>query len=153
MADAVSSSTLLQNSFKNIYDLITDGTNGVSDPASRGLSRSAWVMPSFPDEYGSDFPDYPIITIEVDLNYFTDTIGRNARDVLITFSIMVFAKKSEHIDSVCDDIQNILNTYQSTTEGNDLFHPTMTNTTTNTLFRDKDKIHVRTMFITYRWWG
>ena len=153
MADAVTTSTLLQNSYKNIYDLITDGTNGVTDPASRGLARSAWVFPSFPDEYGSDFPGYPVITIEPDLDYNTSVLGRNARDVTITFAIMVFSKKAAYLDSVCDDIQNILNTYQSTTEANGLFHPECTNSVTTTTFRDKDKIHTRTLFVTYRWHG
>ena len=153
MANTVTASTLLTNSFKTIYDILTNGTNGVSDPASRSLARTKWVMPSFPDEYGSDFPDYPIITIEADLNYNTDVLAKGARDVLITFSISIFAKKAQYLDSVCDNIQSILNTYQSTSETNKIFHPTMTGTTTVTHFRDKDKIHTRTMYITYRWRG
>ena len=153
MADAVTASTLVTNSFKNIYDLLTDSSNGVTDPASRGLARTKWIMPSFPDEYGSDFPGYPIITIETDLNYETTVFGRGGREVNIPFSIMIFTKKSEHLDSITDDIQNILKTYESTTEGNGLFHPTMTNSVTTTNFRDKDKIHMRTLFITYRWFG
>ena len=153
MADAVTASTLVTNSFKNIYDLITDGTNGVTDPASRGIARTAWCMPSFPDEYGSDFPGYPVITIEVDLNYNTAVFGRGARDVVIPFSIMIFTKKSADLDSITDNVQNILKTYESTTEGNGLFHPTLRSSVTTTIFRDKDKIHMRTLFIEYRWFG
>ena len=153
MADAVTSSTIITNSFKNLYDLLTDSTNGFTDPASRGLARTKWVMPAFPDEHGSDFPSYPIVTIEVNADISNLTLGSGTRSANIPFVVTIFARKMQYVDSLSDQVQNIVHSYRATMEANLLFKPVITNTDTNTVFRDKDKIHMRTIFITYRWGG
>ena len=145
----LTSSTIIGNSFKSLYGLLT-GANGVTDPASRSIARSAWVFPEFPDENGDDFPGYPVITIKTDTSYSPLLYGRQGRDIKISFMITAFTKKNEQVDSITDNILAIINTYQSTLEAFKMFNPTVTNSTTTTEFRSpEDKIHMRTSFVDY----
>jgi len=148
----VSSATLTKDAFATVYDLLT-GASGITDPASRGLTRTKWVFSAFPDEFGDDFPDYPILTIETDFGDDQIVLGKNARKADIIFRIVVFAKKAEYVDTLTDDVRNILVSNQATMEAAGLFKPKFTNTDKTTIFRDKDKIHTRTIFVSYRWCG
>ena len=145
----LTSSTIVGNSFKSLYDLLT-GSNGVTDPASRGLARDKWVFPEFPDENSSDFPGYPVIVIKTDASHSPLLFGRQGRDIKISFMVTAFARKNEHVDSVMDNILSIINTYQSTLEGYKMFNPTLTSSASTTEFRTpEDKIHMKTMFIDF----
>ena len=145
----LTSSTLIGNSFKSLYGLLT-GASGVTDPASRSIARTAWVFPEFPDENGDDWPGYPIITIKVDASYSPLLFNRQGRDIKISFMITVFASKNERVDSISDDILNIINANQSTLEAFKMFNPTLTSSATTTDFRTpEDKIHMKTMFVDY----
>jgi hypothetical protein len=149
---AIVSATLPAGCYATLYDLLT-GSSGLTDPGTRGLARNKWILSSFPDETGSDFPGYSIVTIESDFNDKAETLGHNARHANITFKFTIFSKKAEYIDTLAGDLRNVIVSNQSTTEGDGLFKPKITNTDTTTIFRDKDKIHVKTLFVTYEWCG
>lgn len=145
----LTSATIISNSFKTVYDLIT-GASGVSDPASRSIARNTWVFPSFPDVQGSKFPNYPIITIDVDIAASPYEMGKTGRTNQITVTFGVFTSKSEDLDTVSDDVNNILNTLQSTTEAAGMYMPKITNTAKTVVFREKGKVHMRTILVQYR---
>jgi len=132
-----------------MYNLLTDATNGVTDPESRSLARTKWVFPTFPDEFGSDFPKYPIITLECDLSHRPFLFGREGRDIAVAFTIRVFAKKNENIDKLADEIMAITNTYQSTLEAFKLFNPTVTSTGTSTFGDERGKVHMKMIIMDY----
>ena len=145
----LTASTIVGGAWKSLYDILT-GSSGITDPKSRGLARTKWVMPAFPDINKSDFPGYPIIVMVVDESFKPYLFNRQGRDIRVSYMITIFADKNEHVDTLSDDILNIVTTLQSTMEGYKLFNPTLTSTSTTTEFRSpEDKIHMKTLFIDY----
>ena len=147
---ALTASTIIGNSFKSMYDLLTNVTNGLTDPKNRGLARTKWIFPEFPDEYGSDFPGYPIVTIKVESSGKTSILGRQGRDFEINFMITVFADRNSDVDALSDEILDEINLRQSTLENYNLYTPELLSTSSGTEFRDpKKKVHIKSLFVRY----
>ena len=118
MTNELSSTNIIQNSWKSMYDLLNDN---LTDPASRTDTR--WIFPEHPAR--KTFPGYPIVTFMVD----TDTTQfefKDGRAITISYMFTVFADKSEYADSVADDIISTINANQSTLEGKNLYLPRVT---------------------------
>lgn len=108
-------STLAQNSWQTIYDLFTSAS-GLTDPASRGISRDNWVFASFPDTYTSGTKPFPIVVISpAKVNLERKSVDGNLREASIIFSVELWAKRADHIDPLVDSVQDVLLTAQNGT--------------------------------------
>jgi hypothetical protein len=112
------------------------------------------VRSAFPDEYASNFAGYPIVTIEVNTDGRLVCIGASERMANISGTMTVYAKEAVDVDTLTDDITNqIYVTGKTTLESAYLYTPELSATTTQTVFREKDKIHIRTIPFTFKWIG
>ena len=89
MSNVLTSSTIIQNSWKSMYDLLSDGTNGISDPESRGKK---WIFPDYPKRTKSEWPGYPIVTFMVGMKGEPFTYSKQSRSITVTFTFTVFSK-------------------------------------------------------------
>jgi len=160
MANELSISTILSNTWNSIYSILTDSSSGLTDTQSSARTRTTWVFSSFPDEYdddgatSADFPGYPVVVIETNSDASLFTLGQGKREASVSVEINIFTKKAVDLDTLSDDVINhLMNSSQSTLESKYLFSPTMEGTLTNTMFRDKDKIHQRSLRFSFRWVG
>ncbi len=148
---AVGSTTQFSEAWNSLYNLLT-GSSGVNDPANRGINRGDWVMAAFPDITRSDFPGYPILIIQSP-NIRNSELTYSFRKSSITFVITILANRAEYIDSVSDNVMNIILSQSTATEANGLYKPEIVDSTTDVVFRDKKKIHIKNLFVNYEWVG
>lgn len=142
--------TILQNSWKTIYQLISDN---VSDPESRS-GNPRWITNSFPDLKGSKFPNYPIIIIgNPKPDESNSTLGRKKRDVTLRFSIWLYTKKNQYLDTVGDDLRDAITANQATTEAAGIFSPKISASNIVTTVVGKDKIHFRNFEVMYNYYS
>jgi hypothetical protein len=129
-------------------------TTGLTDTHSPARTRTLWILSSFPDEYGTDFPEYPVVTIETDTDGRLISVGASSRAANITANITVYSKKASDLDTLTDDIINqIYVTGKTTEQSGNLFAPSIGSANTQTVFREKDKIHIRTIPFGFKWVG
>jgi hypothetical protein len=127
---------------------------GLTDTQSPARTRTDWILSAFPDEYGDDFPDYPIVTIETNPDINLISLGQSERMATISPTITVYAKKAIDLDTITDDVINqLFINFRTTLESASMFSPTLGNTSTQTVFRDKGKVHIRTIPFNFKWIG
>ena len=150
---AVTISTITTTTYSTLYNILTVST-GLTDTRSPARTRTTWVRSSFPDEYATNFAGYPIVTIDVNHDCRLICIGNSERAANISGTITIYAKEAVDADTLTDDITNqIYVTGRTTLEAAYLYQPVLSDTTTQTVFREKDKIHIRTIPFSFKWIG
>jgi len=151
---AVTISTILGQTYSTVRSVLTNVSTGLTDTQSPARTRTLWVLSAFPDEYGSDFPGYPVVTIEANSVTGLMSLGGSTKTATVTATIIVYNSNAANLDTLCDDVTNqIFVTGKSTLESGSLFSPHIDGTTTQTVFREKGKVHIRTMPVTFKWVG
>lgn len=147
MANVLTSSTLLQNSWKSMYDLLTDEDNGITDPSSRSKK---WVFPDFPRRSGSDWPGYPIVTFMVDTKTEPLAFSKQSRSIDITFTFTVFSKnRPDYADSIADDIIGTIENHRGTLEAQKLYTPKVTSSPGTVQTLGENKIFMKTIYVDF----
>lgn len=147
MANVVTSSTLLQNSWKSMYDLLSDGTNGITDPSSRSKK---WIFPDYPRREGSDWPGYPIVTFMVDADTDSFTFSKQSRATTISFTFTVFSKnRPDYADEIADDIIDTIENHRGTLETQKLYRPRVTDTATTVQILGENKIFTKVIYVDF----
>ena len=151
---AVTISTITTTTYTTLYGILTNVSTGLTDTRSPARIRTTWVRSAFPDEYSTNFAGYPIVTIEVNHDCRLVCIGTSERAANINGNLKIYAKEAVDVDTLTDDIINqIYGTGKTTLESAALFSPDLSTTDTQTVFREKDKIHIRTIPFSFKWIG
>lgn len=151
---AVTISTITTTTYTTLYGILTNTSTGLTDTVSPARTRTTWVRSAFPDEYATNFAGYPIVTIEVNHDCRLVCIGTSERMANINGTFTIYAKEAVDVDTLTDDITNqIYVTGLSTLESAYLYQPVLSDTTTQTVFREKDKVHIRTIPFSFKWIG
>jgi len=129
-------------SWDTIYSLIGDN---LTDPKDRDKK---WIYSSYPDERSKTFPGYPIITItSPDISSKNISMGAKTNEATLMFAINVFSDSMATLDTLVDDIYNILNNNQNLT---DLKNLEIVRMSTETFDRGKGtKVHQKTITVKY----
>lgn len=93
--------TIFSDFWQFLYDLINDN---VTDP----MGRAKWIYATFPEERIKTDTDYPIIIIPLisgNEDIFTFTKGK----ITFIFSIEVYSTSKKQLDSLIDEIYNVIN--------------------------------------------
>lgn len=130
MADTVTRTNLISESWQNIHDMIK---SNVTDPTISSAEFRKWIYTSKPNPKSPDFAGYPIIVIESP-DYEQDKEGSScdgkSQDVTWSFEVTVIAsdrgnnnqdgKGASHCDSISDSLISVFNsvTHQRTLRTN-----------------------------------
>lgn len=118
----ISNSTIRQNIFETIYDIVSaiTFTSTITTPR---------ITAAFIDDSKSTFPQIVINPVDIGRDTFTIGSDRSASNKNITVVIDVFTKKSKDLDIVSDAIQTAMDTNFSgitligTSESNGIVFP------------------------------
>ena len=152
MAENVSTDTLFEDTWNNLFDLLKDG---LVDPDARvnPNGRSAvWIYAAFPTTEIDKKTAYPLVVInpvDVVTHEFT-TIEEDA--VTMVVDIEVYSTgKSKQVDSLCDSIFKIFRDNESTLRdcGMELF--TLTRSSYMCTSKGPFKIHMKTLGVSFRY--
>lgn len=144
--------TLKTDTWTVLYNLLTDVTNGLTDPNSRGILRTAWVFSTYPDPTGSNFPNYPIVTVEIpETSNEGITLPQAVRVYDVEIPIMVFTKSNKNCKTVADNVWQILNDYQSTAQTNKMMRLTLEDGGHDVDIINDVKVHTYTYLVGYKY--
>jgi len=151
----VSANTLRTDIWTVLYTLLTDVTNGLTDPnaASRPtLVATDWVFSTFPDVTGSNFPGYPFVCIETpEAPGDPITMTQAVRDYDTGTDIIIYAKSKKNCKTLVDNVNQILNDYQSTAQTNGMMRFVLGDNGSDVDIINDVKVHTHELVAGYRY--
>ena len=140
MTILVSKSTVIENIYKNIYDLVSSIT---------GFSTICY--PAFPYINIDDKADYPIIIIDSpEISNDTFTFGKGKVEGSV--SIDIYTTSAATTDSYSSDIIDKIETSKFTLAGLGLRRVHLTNTSTDSVSHGKIRVHLKTLTFEYKFY-
>lgn len=135
------------------WDTIRDVIyTNVSDPAGR--SDPKWIVATFPDPTGADFPGYPIIVIsEPQLDWYYKTFHNEKRSSEVKFVISVFSRTNLEMSQLADAIDAALRDNPTTLKDNSLGQMKITDYPQQILRDGKQKVHYKQFFVRFSYYG
>ena len=138
----------ISSSFWNVlWRIINDN---ITDPKRRNIK---WLWSAYPDEVLENAnaaetikEQYPIVVIEPVLPAHEPiTVDQNMRNYTVSFTITVFADRSDHLDSINDEIDKIIYDNMSALFKTGITYPTLVNSDYDYFMRSGVKVHYKTL--------
>lgn len=142
MTVTVSQSTIIENVYKNFYDLVV---------AIGGIFATK-VYPSFPDIVEDAVADYPIVVIgSPDIGWDTFTFGKNLTEG--TIAIDVYTNTPKDTDQYSSDISNQIEVSKDTFSSIGLRQVNLEGTNSNMFPQGKIKVFIKTLIFNYKFYS
>lgn len=140
MVQAVVTTTVVENIYKNFYDLI-DAISGFSGT----------VFPAFHDSDVVNKTDYPIIVIgSPEISWSPHTFGKNVLQG--TIAIDVYTTGADTADQFTSDIHNQIETSKSTLADQGLRQINLSSTTKDVVQHGDIRIHFKTLIFEFKFY-
>jgi hypothetical protein len=139
-ATTVSASSVIENIYKNFYDLLV---------AISGFSSI--VYPTFPDKNLDSTSDYPIVIINSpDISWNTLTFGKNVLEGTITIDI--YHKTPKDADLFTSDVSNQIETSKRTLAEAGIRQVNLESTNFNMIPHGEIKVFNKTLIFNYKFY-
>lgn len=131
-------SSLYSDSWNTVYNLLS---GNLTDPSAR---NKKWIFSSFPDTEKSNFPDFPIITINP-ISSISDeeSFGLGIVEHELSTTVTVFTRNAQQLDTLGDNIRNAFVTNRAVLMGSGLSTLRIDTGTIDTEFYGNDRIHLK----------
>ena len=131
---AISNSTLRQNVYETIYDLLT------ANIGSYNSSSQPTVKASYTDD-SKNLPEIVVYPVDIDNSSFNFGLGSPDREIRVM--IEIYSKKMKDLDILADDIDGVMD---DTIAGVQLLGKTEQTAFETT---NMNKLHLKTLTFTY----
>lgn len=137
----VSKSTIVENVFKNFYDIL-NGNDSFTDI----------IFPAYPENFNIDSKgDYPVCILESpDISSEQFTMGKTVVDGTIEF--MIHSTDAKTTDEYTSDAKEEIETNKYALSGVGLRMIFLTSTSKDTIIRGKIHIHVKTLTWSFKFY-
>lgn len=145
----VTKSTIESDIWKLIYDRVKAQVTTVTN-SDASTSTIKYYSSAFPEQRLDAETDYPIIVVDpLDLKWKDFTLTR--KTVEGTFTIDVYATKSESADRFRQAIVEAIETYRPTLKANGITFINLDGTAADDVQRGSFTIHMRTCTFSFKW--
>lgn len=138
----IAKATLVEDTYKTIYDILYNGLIGVS------------IYASFPDTAVTTKTNYPFVIINSpDLNPLANlSLGNKLAEVSFSITIDIFATQAKKIDELSSDIIDLFDTQKANIQTSGLYivGSHLTRTASTDFMRDGIKVHQKSLVFGYR---
>ena len=142
MVQTVSTATVVENIYKNFYDLIE---------ATSGISGNGYVYPEFPDIDITNKANYPIIIIgSPEISWNQHTFGKNVLNG--TISIDIYVTDAKTADEFTSDVHNQIETSKDTLADQGLRQVNLSSTTKDMVPHGDIRVHLKTLIFEYKFY-
>ena len=136
----VSKSTVVENIYKNFYDLV----NAITD-------FDEIVYPAFPYVVIDDKSDYPIVIINSpEVSWETFTFGTSLLEG--TISIEIYTTSAKTTDQYTSDVSNQIEISKRTLATNNLRQVNLESTDTASASHGKIRVHMKTLTFNFKFY-
>lgn len=140
MVQTLSTATVVENIYKNFFDLVNAITN-----------FSGTVYPAFPDINLANKSDYPIIVIgSPEISWSQHTFGKNVLNGTIAIDVYVTDAKSA--DEFASDIHNKIETSKDTLSTQGFREVNLSSTTKDMAPHGDIRVHLKTLIFEYKFY-
>ena len=150
---ALTLATVFSQAYSTIYGILSNQTTGLTDIQNPARTRSTWIHADYPDEKGSDWNGYPVVTIDCDSSSNIETLAQSHMRGTLTATIVVFVKKNSDLDTLSGNVLDLIfnSTSKATLEAGGLHSPRVSGTRQEVIVRANDALHVRTFTVEFTW--